>query len=116
MSTLLLDRTTWDLVIDSSGNIAVADDPYAVAQNVSCALKVLKGELFYDTAQGTDYLGVVLGKPLKPATLKAALVRAALTVPGVVSAVCYLGALQGRTASGQVTVTTTAGVQLNVGF
>ena len=116
MKTLLLDRSTWDLVIDSNGNIAVADDPYATAQNVSCALKVIKGELYYDTSQGTDYFGAVLGKPLKPATLKAALAKAALTVPGVVSAVCYLGAFSGRTASGQVTVTTTAGVQLNVGF
>ena len=116
MRTLLLDRTTWDLVIDSANNIAVADDPYGVAQNVGCALKVLKGELWYDTTQGTDYLSVVLGQPLRPAIVKAALVKAALTVGDVTAAVCYLSALEGRTAAGQVSVTTRAGVTLNVGF
>lgn len=34
MNTLLLDRTTWDLLLDHDGNIAVASSAYAVGQDM----------------------------------------------------------------------------------
>ena len=40
MNTLLLDLTNWDLLVDASGNIAVASDPYSVAQDVASAVRV----------------------------------------------------------------------------
>lgn len=43
MKTLLLDRATWDLAVDAQGNIAVADVPYATAQDVSSAVRVFRG-------------------------------------------------------------------------
>ena len=36
-NTLLLDRTVWDLLLDGSGNIAIATEPYATAQDVASA-------------------------------------------------------------------------------
>jgi hypothetical protein len=51
----LLDRSTWDLVLDASGNIAVASAPYALAQDAASAIRLLAGELWYDTAQWVPY-------------------------------------------------------------
>ena len=105
MDTLLLDRTTWDLVLDSAGNIAVASPPYAVAQDVASAIRLFAGELWYDTAKGVPYFADFLGKFPTAELLKSKFVEAALTVPGVVSAVCYLTGLSERSLSGQVQVT-----------
>lgn len=32
-STLLLDTLAWDLAVDAAGNIAVATEPYSLAQD-----------------------------------------------------------------------------------
>ena len=100
--TLLLDRTAWDLVLDSNGNIAVASPPYALAQDVASAVKLFLGELWYDTTKGVPYFENVLGK-LPPASLLISLLeKAALTVPGVVSAQCSLNPLVDGLANGQI--------------
>lgn len=105
MASLLLDVDTWDLCADASGNIAVASAPYSLAQDAACAIRLFKGELWYDTSQGVPYFGQILGKTPPIAAMKAAFVAAALTVPGVVSAVCYISSVVGRTVTGQVQVT-----------
>ncbi|WP_350305432.1 hypothetical protein [Photorhabdus viridis] len=35
--SFLLDTESWDLTLDDSGNIAITDNPYSVAQDVACA-------------------------------------------------------------------------------
>ena len=62
MKTLLLDRTQWDLVQDANGNIALATEPYARAQDVASACRLFRGELWYDTAAGIPYFEDILGK------------------------------------------------------
>lgn len=114
--TLLLDRTTWDLCVDASGNIAVASGPYALAQDAASAIKLFAGELYYDTSQGIPYFQTILGKQPSIAYLKAQLVAAALTVPGVVSAVCYLQAIKDRTVTGQVQITNASGAVTAAAF
>jgi len=109
MSTLLLDRTLWDLTLDSKGNIAVADDPYAIAQDVASACKLFQGELYYDTTKGVPYFQEILGHRPPLSVFKAALVKAALTVPGVQSAVVFVSSLTNREIQGQIQVTTTTG-------
>ena len=42
--TLLLDLNAWDLVLDSSGNIALASEPYSVVQDVASALRTFAGD------------------------------------------------------------------------
>lgn len=89
-STLLLDVTTWDYVTDAAGNWAVAEEPYALAQDVSSAIRLFLGELWYDDTQGIPYFQQILGKSPTLAVFQEYMVRAALTVPNVVSAVCVV--------------------------
>jgi hypothetical protein len=109
-STLLLDQTAWDLVVDARGNIAVAAEPYALAQDAASAIKTFQGECFWDTTVGVPYLSQILGRLVPLPLLKQALIKAALTVPGVVSAQIFVSALNERTLRGQVQVTSTSGV------
>lgn len=104
-STLLLDQTAWDLVLDSGANIAKADPPYALAQDVASACRLFLGELWYDQAAGIPYFSDVLGQ-IPPASLFTGLIeQQALTVPGVVNAQCVITSFTGRTLSGQVQFT-----------
>ena len=52
MNTLYLDPQSWDLVLDTAGNIALAKDPYAKAQDVASACRLFAGELYDDTEKG----------------------------------------------------------------
>lgn len=102
MNTLLLDRTTWDLVVDAARNIAVASDPYSKAQDVASACRLFQGELYYDTASGVPYFGRILGKLFSPAFIKAQYRLAAQRVDGVANAQCFLDAVTDRVITGQV--------------
>ncbi len=108
LNTLLLDSTTWDLVVDATGNIAMATTPYAVAQNVACAIRVFQGECWYNTALGLPYLGSILGHALFRADVE----QTARATQGVTSATCILTAISPqRRLSGVVQLTTTDGAQ-----
>lgn len=109
MKTLLLDVTLWDLLLDANGNIAVAAEPYALAQDVASALRLFRGELWYNDAQGIPYFEDILGHTPPVTYFQELMVRAALTVPGVVSAECTIEAFEQRTVTGQVTFRTTTG-------
>jgi len=111
MNTLLLDPETWDLVIDAAGNIAMATQPYSIAQDVASACRLFSGELWYDTAKGVPYFEQILGENPPLSLIKAEIVKAALTVPNVVSAQCFISAFDGRSIKGQVQVVDTFGTQ-----
>lgn len=105
MQTLLLDTKLWDLTVDLSGNIAVAANPYSLAQDAASAIKTFKRECWYNTSIGVDYWGQILGMFPPLSLVKTDLVNAALTVPEVTSAVAYIGAVSSdRVMSGQVQV------------
>lgn len=104
-TTLLLDTVEWDLVPDLAGNIALASEPYSLAQDAASAIRLFQGELWYDTAKGIPYWASVLGSAPPVSVLKTYFENAALTVPGVVQAVCYLASFENRTVTGQVQVT-----------
>lgn len=81
LNTLLLDQNAWDLVLDASGNIAMASPPYALAQDVASAARTVAGECYYDTTKGVPYFDD------EPAPLLTQQITVqALTVPGVVTA------------------------------
>lgn len=101
-STLLLDIGTWDLCLDAFGNMAVADPPYAIAQDVSSAIRTVLGEVFYDVTIGVQYFGKILGKNPPLSFIRSQIEAAALTVPGVVSAGCTIQAVNNRAVTGQV--------------
>lgn len=101
-NTLLLDQTQWDLVIDSAGNIAMAQPAYALAQDVASAVKLFYGELWYQTSKGIPYFEDILGQLPPPSLLIGHMENAALTVPGVVSAQVIISDFIGREVHGQI--------------
>jgi hypothetical protein len=109
MKTLLLDLTLWDLVVDAAGNIAFAQAPYQVSQDVASALRTFLGECWYDVTIGIPYFTEILGEAPPVTLFQEYMQAAALTVPTVVNAQCTIQAFQGRDVTGQVTFTTEDG-------
>lgn len=107
--TLLLDPQSWDLLVTSSKNIAVAGAPYAQAQNAACAIKLFQGEDYYDTTRGVPYWEQILGHWPPITLMKSLFIKAALTVPFVKSAQCFIESIQDRRPKGQVLITTDTG-------
>ena len=61
MDTLLLDTVTWDLAVDALGNIAMASDPYAQAQDAASNIRTFAGEVYFNTTLGVPYWEQILG-------------------------------------------------------
>jgi len=108
-NTLLLDRSSWGLCVDAAGNIAMATGPYALAQDAASAIKLFKGEYWYNLALGIPYFQEILGYHPPVNLLKTQFQNAALTVPGVASAVVYFSSITNGQVSGQVQITDSAG-------
>ncbi len=116
MRTLLLDIDRWDIVLDAFGNIAVASNPYALAQDAASAIRLFRGEAWYDTTKGVPYFQQILGQFPPLQLMKNAFENAALTVPEVVSATCYITGLEDRQITGQVQITDVTGTVTAAGF
>lgn len=101
-TTLLLNRDTWDICLDATGNIAVASEPYAQEQDVASECRVFEGECYYDTTRGVPYFASILGKMQPVQILKEQLAKAAERVPGVANATVYLIGITDRKVRGQV--------------
>ncbi len=108
MNTIFLDAVEWDLRLDSAGNIAMASEPYSLAQDAASAIRTFLGEVYFDTTLGVPWLTEILGHNPSLALLKARMVEAALTVPGISGAQCFLTAISHRRLTGQVQVTSAA--------
>lgn len=108
MSTILLDTVAWDLVIDAAGNIAAAEEPYALAQDAASAIRTFLGECYWDTTVGVPYLQSILAKTPSISTVKQFLQAAAESVPGVASAQVFITGISDRIVSGQVQVKSTS--------
>lgn len=102
MDTLYLNPETWDLELDSGGNIAYAKDPYSKAQDVASAIRLFSGELYYDTGKGIPYFDEILGKPHSYALYKYRMEQAALSVPDVAKAQVNINIANNRAISGAV--------------
>lgn len=116
MNTLLLDQAEWDLVLDISGNIAMASEPYSIAQDVASAIRVFEGDLWYDQTQGIPYFERVLGQAPSMQYLQSQIEARARTVPGVVQAQCVFVRVENRVLRGQCKIIDTTGAANNVSF
>lgn len=116
VSTLLIGPQSWDLTVDASQNIAVADAPYAYAQDAASAICLFKGEDYYDTTRGIPYWQEILGHWPPVRIMKAHFIAAAKTVPGVVEAQCFIESIEDRRPKGQVQVTDVTGAISVAGF
>ena len=108
LATLLLDQGSWDLCLDAAGNFAVAKPPYATAQDVSSAIRTFLDECWYNSSLGVQYQNILSKNP-PLSFLRSQMEDAALSVPGVISALCTLQAVNGRRVTGQVQFTTVDG-------
>lgn len=108
MNSLQLDGN-WDLTLDGAGNIALASEPLSMAQDAASNIRLFSGELYLDTTQGIPYFQQILGYSPSLALIKAYFIQAALAVPGVASAKCFITSLTGRTVTGQVQITASSG-------
>lgn len=109
MKTLLLDQDAWDLVLDAKGNIAVAQSPYAIAQNVATAVRTFKNDCIYDQDKGIPYLEQILGKLPPLSYVKSLIEQEALTQSEVVEANAVFIDFTDRELTGQIQVTDKAG-------
>lgn len=109
MKTALLSVAQWDICLDAGGNLAIATEPYQFAQDVASAIRLFLGELWYDTSKGVPYFTEVLGQAPPIGFFETLMERAALTVPGVISADCTIESVENRTVKGAVTFTTADG-------
>ena len=112
--TLYLTPDLWDLTVDASGNIALAEPPYAVAQDVASVCRTFAGEVYYDASLGIPYLTKIFGKTPALNVLQGALTAAALTVPDVDTATCVISSFVNRLAVGQIQFTTQSGLTATV--
>lgn len=115
MNTLYLDPQTWDLTVDASGNIAMASDPYAIAQDVASACLLWKGEALFDTTRGIPYREGVLGCMPPPSLLVDWYRTESKTVPGVEKAEPAF-VFNDRNLSGRINITLADGTQTYVGI
>lgn len=113
MNTLLLDRSAWDLLLDAAGNIALATEPYSLAQDAASAIKTYIGECYWDTTIGVPYLQQIFGKNPSISQIKGLFVAAAKTVPDVSFAQVFIISAGNRSISGQVQVTSASTGQVS---
>ena len=116
MNTLYVDPQSWDLVLDASGNIAMASNPYSLVQDAASAIKTFSGECWYNADLGIPYFENILGKLPSMQYLKSQFVAAAKAVPEVIDAKCYLSGIANGKVTGQVQITDTAGNITAMGF
>lgn len=109
MKTALLSISQWDICLNAAGDLAIATEPYQVAQDVASAIRLFLGECWYDTSKGVPYFTDVLGHSPPPSYFQTLMENAALTVPSVVSAECTIESVDGRTVTGSVKFTTSDG-------
>lgn len=109
MDTLFLRPDRWDLTLDAAGNIALASNPYALAQDASSAIRTVEGECIYDPALGIPYFDQVFREQMPIPIYRAQCVKAALTVPEVVRAEVFFSGFNDRTLYGQVQCYDTGG-------
>lgn len=109
MNTVFLEPNAWDLTKNSFGNISISTGGYALAQDAASAIRTFQGEVYYDTTLGIPYFQQILGFSPPASLMKAYFVAAALTVPEVATAVCFIASIINRQVSGQVQVRTATG-------
>ena len=115
MDTLFLSNA-WDLALNSAGNIAMASNPYSLAQDAASSCRTAVGDLRFAPTEGIPYFTQVLGQLPPLNDIRSMYVAAALRVPDVVEARVFFSSFTNRTLSGQLQVTDRAGVITATGF
>lgn len=105
-STILLDVSTWDLTLNANNDVARADPPYAVSQDMSSQCRQWKGEYIYSSTDGVP-LATILGEAPNLGLMKSDFAVAAGQVPGTSNVKCFIESITERRVTGQVQATVT---------
>lgn len=111
MKTLKLNEN-WDIFVDESGNIALADDDYGVAQTAANKIRLFTRDAYFDQTKGIPHFDIELGKQFSVAesVLTNRIRKEVLSVSGVTDAKVSLEKdNDGRIIGGNVYVTTSTG-------
>jgi hypothetical protein len=112
----LLDQSAWDFVLDSNGDLAIANAPYSIAQDVASAVRTFLGECWYDTSQGLPYWQQILGKYPPLSFVKQKIINAAMSVPNVAEVKVVFTGFVNRNLTGQIQIIDTDGFASGVAF
>ncbi len=80
-----------------------------MVQDCASAIQTYLGEVYFDTTVGIPYFTEILGHGLPINLYRSQCIKAAVTVPGVVSAQVFFNAINHRVLTGQVQITTSSG-------
>ena len=117
MKTLFLNTDTWDLAIDTSGNIAIATDTYQQAQDIASSCRVFYGDDYYNKTDGIPYLESIMGKSDYPISLYQRHIHdRSMMVSGVVSVDVKLEPLKNRIMSGAIEFTNEQNMRGTIGL
>lgn len=112
--TLLLNPETWDLLIDSNGSIALASDPWSLAQDVASSVRTFEGECWYNTDKGIPYFEEILGHFPPMSLIRKRMEDEAETVDGVITARATITNLIDRNLTGAIEFIDATGQANNV--
>lgn len=116
-STFLLDQSTWDLLLDANGNIAIATAPYQLAQDSASACRTFLGEVYYDTTVGVPNWSILGQTPPLALVKQYYIDETTRRVPGVEAARVFLNTVgKNRILGGQIQVADNSGVFTVAGF
>lgn len=117
MKTFFLLPATWDLTLDTQGNIAVATEEYQQAQDISSSCRVFLGDDYYNKNDGIPYLESIMGRSAYPIALyQRHLHDRSMLVDGVVSIDVSLQPIKDRVVSGNITFTNEKNLRGTIGL
>ena len=113
--TLKLDTDTWDLMLDSAGNLQTAMGSYAIAQDVANAVRLFTDDAYYEPERGIPYFVITLGQKVQQSVLNSRVRNIALEVDGVEDVEVSMDELdENRQLTGSIEITTVDGEVVDV--
>lgn len=93
-----------DIVVDPVLGVTFVSGIAGVAQLVKISLRLFLGEWFLDLDAGVPYFQTILGKKYDAVTLRAEMVKAVVSVPGVVEILSLTLEFDGATREASVSL------------
>lgn len=114
--TMFLDNS-WDITLNGDGKIKMAKGAYAIAQNGSNAIRLFKGDAYFNKSKGIPHFDIELGHGLAAIPILEGRIRQALLeVDGISDALAVLEVDKTRVLGGNAYVTLEDGENAKISF
>ena len=106
----------WDIYLNGSGNIDVATEAYATAQDVANAIRLFRNDAYFAWNEGVPHFALNLGVYPSRAAVRARYRAAALGISNVHDAHVEIFEIddETRVMTGEVTIETITGTQARI--